>query len=80
MSTRTWSAGDRVQVSLPYGSQGDRTVHQAEIERVGEAGKWNYVKVRFDDPLIYGGLGWAWVSPGCLAGPGEDPAPPERLE
>jgi hypothetical protein len=36
------------------------------------------VKVIFDEPLMYGGLGYAWVSSKVLALPGQSPKPPER--
>lgn len=68
-----------MQVSLPYGPHGDKTVHPAEIEDISEypAAYGRNVKVRFKDRHIYGGMGYAWVNPSCLAGPEEEPAPPE---
>lgn len=63
--TTTWKAGDRVQVSLPYGTEGGTTTHNGTIEQVEQA--TGSVKVRFDDPLIYGGKGWAWVESQKLA-------------
>jgi hypothetical protein len=60
----TWKVRDRVQVSLPYGQQGETTQHLATIDRIAESGK---IHVRFDDPYIYGGYGHAWVEKAALA-------------
>jgi hypothetical protein len=63
--TTTWKTGDRVQVSLPYGTEGEMSHHKATVEQV--ASDTRRVKVVFDDPLIYGGKGWAWVNFSDLA-------------
>lgn len=39
------------------------------VEKVAEVGPYladNTIKVRFDDPLVYGGQGVAWVNPSEL--------------
>lgn len=75
-----WYPNDRVQVSLPYGQDGV-TVHLATVVRIQDPGPrrpWRTVKVKFDDPLVFGGLGVAWVDPLVLTHPGDDPAPPDR--
>lgn len=79
--TDTWQLGDRVQVSLPYGTDG-KTVHQASITsivRTSPADEAQHtIRVTFDDPMIYGGLGAAWVRPEVITRPGETPAEPDR--
>jgi hypothetical protein len=77
-----WDVGDQVQVSLPYGPDGV-TVLLAEILRFQVPGPQQLertVKVKFDDPLVYGGLGVAWVNPKVLTRPGQSPAMPDRDE
>jgi hypothetical protein len=69
----TWERGERVQVSLPFGEDG-MSVHLATVARVQD----DRVMVIFDEPLMYGGLGYAWVSSKVLALPGQSPKPPER--
>lgn len=78
----TWLVRDRVQVSLPYGTDG-KSVHLATIDRIRVTGPaianpQRTIHVAFDDPLIFGGVGMAWVSPDVLTKPGEEPAEPER--
>lgn len=73
-----WKVADKVQVSLPYGQDG-QTVHIATIERIRDTGPVpefpeRNVKVVFDDRAIFGGAGFAWVSPGVLSHLGEVPA------
>jgi len=78
--SNTWSIGDRVQVSLPFGAN-DQTVHLATISRILEPGPHDpaaTVKVLFDDPLIYGGTGTAWVEPWVLAREGAEPVKIQR--
>lgn len=73
-----WKLGDEVQVSLPYGAT-EKTVHGAVIDRIRLEGPFVYypnrnIRVKFDDPAIYGGTGFAWVDPKVLTHPGEEPA------
>lgn len=78
--SNTWSIGDRVQVSLPLGAN-DQSVHLATVSRIQEPGPLApdcTVKVLFDDPLIYGGTGTAWVDPAALALEGAEPAKIKR--
>lgn len=75
-----WEVGEHVQVSLPFDTDG-KTVHAAKIIRIQDPGpKWpeRTVKVAFDDHLIYGGLGVAWVSPTALSHDGDTPGRPDR--
>lgn len=77
-----WFPDDKVQVSLPYGSDG-KTVHLATVDRVQSPGPdadhhYRTHRVRFDDPYIYGGMGVAWVDPLTLTAPGEEAAEPDR--
>ena len=75
-----WVEGDRCQVSLPYGPDG-LTVHAGHVGRVQEPGPSKpecTVKVIFDDPLVYGGMGAGWFSPRVLTAEGAEPALPER--
>lgn len=76
----TWSPGDRVIVSLPYGTDGVTLLpgHVSQVREIGPYKPHRTVKVVFDDPLVYGGFGTAWVSPTALAYEGEPPAEPER--
>lgn len=72
----TWRIDERVQVSLPYGAD-DQTVHLATVARIQEPGPRlpdHTVKVIFDDPLVYGGTGAAWVTPESLSLVGHEPA------
>jgi len=76
-----WQVGDRVQVSLPYGDDG-LTVLLGEVVRIQDPGPLkdkSTVKVRFDDPLVYGGLGVAWMNPMTLSRLGDPPGLPERF-
>ena len=76
--TDTWQLGDRVQVSLPYGTDG-KTVHPATITSMIQVhSETSTVRVTFDDPMIYGGLGAAWVRPEVITRLGEEPAEPDR--
>ena len=77
-----WNKGDRVTVSLPYGTDG-KTTHAGTVSRVQEPGPHiasphRTVKVVFDDPLLFGGVGVAWVSPAVIVPEGHAPAEPER--
>lgn len=75
-----WLIGKRVQVSLPYGEDG-LTVLEGTIARIQDPGPnrpERTVKVLFDDPLVFGGTGTAWVRPEVLSEPGAAPAPPDR--
>ena len=79
-TSRTWEPGQHVVVSLPYGTAGV-TLHPGRISRIQEPGPYREhrtIKVIFDDPLVYGGMGAAWVSPAVLSVEGEEPPPPER--
>ena len=83
MENQSWQPGDRVIVSLPYGAEG-RSVHFATVTRVQDPGPHQAnphrtVRVAFDDPLIYGGMGVAWVSPQVCRVEGSEPAEPERV-
>lgn len=82
MRTTKWQIDEVVNVSLPYG-EGDRTVHKARIVRIQEPGPeapHRTIKVLFDDPLLYGGRGYAWVSPDVISLPGTEPKQPDRTD
>lgn len=60
-----WKVGDRVQVSL------GTDVLPGIIDRINDVGPSDAHperthRVRFDDPLVFGGLGTAWFDPTIL--------------
>lgn len=82
MTTTEWHEGDRVQVSFPYGDDGV-SAHLGTIDRIQIPGPHHVNphrthKVRFDDPLIMGGMGIGWFIPEVLTREGDEPAEPER--
>ena len=49
---------DHVTVAVPYGPDGETRQFTGFIEAHVD----NLFRIRFDDPLIYGGTGVAWVT------------------
>lgn len=76
-----WHVGQLVQVSLPHGTD-STTVLPATVTEILTSGPADHpnrtIKVRFGDPMVYGGKGVAWVNPVVLSEPGAVPATPER--
>lgn len=49
---------DHVTVAVPYGQDGEVRLFTGFVEAHVD----NLYRIRFDDPLIYGGTGVAWVT------------------
>lgn len=54
----TYTVNDHVTVAVPYGQNGEIQKFTGFIEAEVD----NLFRIRFDDPLIYGGTGVAWVT------------------
>ena len=55
-----WREGDPVQVSLPYGADGVTVLPGIvlRIQRPGTHREHRTFNVNFDDPLVFGGVGY----------------------
>lgn len=49
---------EHVTVAVPYGQNGETRMFTGHIEAHVD----DLFRIRFDDPLIYGGTGVAWVT------------------
>ena len=67
---KTWQNGDRVEVNFPSGADEVQKL-TGVVLRIQDPGPFpaypeRTIRVKFDDPLVFGGLGVAWVSPETL--------------
>ena len=63
-----WQLGDRVVVNLPT-PKGDKGL-PGEIDKIQDPGPHQPTRthrVRFDDPMVFGGMGVAWFDPKLLS-------------